>query len=61
MEKDFRVYWDNLGFVTVRVVVKGRIKPEILVFPLAPGIKIVDMATNEVKDWSDLKEYVEKP
>lgn len=56
-EKDFRIYWGEFGFVTVKVVVKGRMKPEVFVLPKVPGVKVVDVATGKITLWDDLKKY----
>jgi hypothetical protein len=59
-EKHFRIYLEGFGFITVRVVVKGRLKPEIFMLPECIDVRVFDVETGKITDSTDLKEYVEK-
>jgi len=56
MERDFRIYLgEDRGFVTVRVIVKGILRKKVIVLPLAPFVKVLDVQSGAISGISETK------
>ena len=53
MEKIFRLYLPDGGFLSVKVIVKGLLRKRVVVIPMVLWVTIVDMETGRRTDYKE--------